>query len=197
MKTPVNNQKIILIMGAILALFLIILVIIDISQKKTVVVPKPVYPEVATSTATGTTPVIPTEVAPFRAEVPKDIVVPELTTKPQELKDKEIVIPTVVVAAAPGVESKFRSFSISADKNFYNPSKIIARVGDTVHINFTAVDKDYDIVFPNYRMSQVAKKGQTKILEFQAQQEGDFLYYCQACGGPNSQTVGHIIIVNK
>ncbi len=194
---PILNQKILLTAGVVLTLFLIILVIVDINHKKaTLVADQKLYPE-TTKQANQTEPIIPKATDAFRAEVPKDIVVPEMNTNPQTLTDKEIVIPSLVAQAAPGAESKLRSFSISADKNEYNPSKIIAYVGDTVHVSFTAVDKDYDIVFPNYNMMQQAKKGQTKILEFQALQEGDFLYYCDVCGGPNSQTKGHIIIVNK
>lgn len=185
-------------MGLVLAVFLIILVIVDISRRSDKEAAK-VYPETATKSGEIVIPVTRTETepSPFRAEVPANTVVPEMDTDPKKISDKEIVVPTYVAQAAPGTESKFRIFDIKGEANEYNPSKIIARVGDTVHINFTAVDKDYDIVFPDYKMSQQAKVGQVKILEFQALREGDFLYYCQSCGGPNSKTVGHIIIVNK
>ncbi|MFA5163045.1 MAG: cupredoxin domain-containing protein [Patescibacteria group bacterium] len=201
MKTnrPIFNQKMFLAMGVVLAVFLIILVIVDISRRSGKEAAKKVYPE---TTDKSTELVIPvgrteTEPSPFRAEVPANTVVPEMDSDPKKITDKEIVVPTYVAPAAPGIESKFRIFDIKGEDNAYNPSKIIARVGDTVHVNFTAVDKDYDIIFPDYSMSQQAKMGQTKVLEFQALQEGDFLYYCQACGGPNSTAVGHIIIVNK
>lgn len=195
---PIFNQKMFLVMGLILTIFLIILVIVDISRRGKKEAVK-VYPEQANKTGEIVIPVARTETepSPFRAEVPANTIVPEMDTDPQKITDKEIVVPSYVAQAAPGIESKFRIFDIKGEGNEYNPSKIIARVGDTVHVNFTAVDKDYDIVFPDYAMSQQAKLGQTKILEFQALQEGDFLYYCQACGGPNSKTVGHIIIVNK
>jgi hypothetical protein len=35
-------------------------------------------------------------------------------------------------------------------------------------------------------MKQTAKKGEGKVLEFQAVTEGKFLFYCDACGGLNS-----------
>lgn len=200
MKTnrPIFNQKMIITMGLVLTVFLIILVIVDISRRDKKAEVK-TYPEQASKSDEIVIPVArtQTEPSPFRAEVPANTVVPEMDMDPQKISDKEIVVPTYVAPAAPGIESKFRIFDIKGENNEYNPSKIIARVGDTVHVNFTAVDKDYDIVFPDYSMSQQAKLGQTKILEFQALQEGDFLYYCQSCGGPNSKTVGHIIIVNK
>ncbi len=130
----------------------------------------------------------------FRAAVPASIVVPEMNASLTPEQKKVIAVPTVVTPAAPGVSASFRSFDIKAENNTYTPSQIIGRVGDTIHVNFTAVDKDYDIVFPSYNMKQTALKGQTKILEFQAVQEGSFTYYCDKCGGPNGPTKGNIVI---
>jgi hypothetical protein len=44
-------------------------------------------------------------------------------------------------------------------------------------------------------MLQNAQQGETKILEFQANQEGSFTYYCSTCGGPEKGPMGNIIIV--
>jgi len=131
----------------------------------------------------------------FRQEVPVNVKVPEVNTVLSEAEKKVIAVPTVVVPAAPGATAQLRNFNIFAEGGKFIPSQIIANVGDTVHINFTAVDKDYDIVFPSYNMKQVATQGQTKILEFQALEDGSFLYYCESCGGSNSATDGKIIIV--
>lgn len=131
----------------------------------------------------------------FKEDVPQNIIVPDMNTELSEEEKKEVALPTVVVEAAPGSDAKFRDFNISAENDTFTPKKIIANVGDTVHVDFTAVDKDYDIVFPSYDMMQTAKKGQTKILEFQALQEGSFTYYCSACGGPTSGPNGSFIIV--
>lgn len=130
----------------------------------------------------------------FRTEVPKDIKVPEVNEKISEELKTVVAVPTVVTPAAPGATQKYRSFNISANAGVYTPSSIIGNVDDTIHINFTAVDKDYDIVFPSYNMKQTAKKGETKVLQFQAVQEGSFTYYCQMCGGENGPTKGSIII---
>lgn len=131
----------------------------------------------------------------YRQEVPEDIIVPELDTQLSEEQKNEIAVPKIVVPASSGSESNFRSFDIKAENNAFVPNKIIAKVGDVVHVNFSAVGGDYDIVFPSYNMKQVAKSGQTKILEFQAVEEGSFLYYCDSCGGENSNVKGNIIIV--
>jgi plastocyanin len=125
--------------------------------------------------------------------VPENVKVPEKG----ESVPEGVAAPEVVTEAAPGVSAKFRSFDIKAENNKFNPSTVIVRLGDTVHINFTAQDKDYDITFPDYGMKQTAKKGETKILEFQALIPGKFTFYCELCGGLNSTAKGYIIVSEK
>ncbi len=108
-----------------------------------------------------------------------------------------IAVPKVVIPAAPGVSASLRVFDISGNGGVFTPSTVTAYVGDTVHINFTAVDKAYDITFPDYNMKQTAQKGETKVLEFQATNAGKFTYYCDSCGGLKSNAVGYMEIVPK
>lgn len=196
------KKKIIIIAVAVVILGALILVLLN--NKKTVNSPNaPVGVEQAVQVVAvsdeATTPELGTnqQADKFRAEVPAEIKVPEKDTELSEAQKEEIALPTIVTPAAPGIEAQFRSFNIMAEGDKFTPSKVIANVGDTVHINFTAVDKAYDIVFPSYNMKQTAKAGETKILEFQAVMAGDFLYYCEACGGATSATKGNIIIVDK
>lgn len=125
-----------------------------------------------------------------RAEAPKNVKIPEAGEEAAE----GVAVPVSVTQAAPGVSAKFRLFTILAENDLFDPSTVIVKIGDTVHINFTAVDKTYDITFPDYGMKQTATKGQTKILEFQAVSDGKFTYYCSSCGGINSKTIGYIIV---
>jgi len=130
----------------------------------------------------------------FKTAVPANIKVPEVNEIIPAAQKEEIAVPSNVVAAAPGVESKIRNFEIQAENNKFTPSTIIVNQGDTVNIRFSAIDKDYDIVFPSYNMRQSAKKGQLKILAFQALETGSFTYYCEICGGIDSGAKGQIII---
>ncbi len=129
-----------------------------------------------------------------KMEVPEDITVPELE---DQLENKEIAVPLTVSKAGPQTEAMFRRFEISAEKDKYTPSEVIVNEGDTVHIDFTVIDKEYDITFPDYGMKQTAKPGEKKILEFQALTSGKFLYYCDLCGGIEGKTKGYIIVVPK
>jgi len=125
--------------------------------------------------------------------VPAGVKVPENG----ETAPKDVAAPISVVQSAPGVQTKIRTFNIKAERNIFNPSTVIVNVGDTVHINFTPIDKTYDITLPDYGLKQTVAKGETKILEFQALNEGKYLYYCDLCGGANSSAKGYVIISKK
>lgn len=125
-----------------------------------------------------------------QAPVPKNIKV----TEPGDKITAGIAVPITVQPAAPGVSAKFRAFNIKAEKNKFDPSTVIVKVGDTVHINFTAVDKTYDFVLPDYGMIQTAGPGETRIVEFQALTQGKYIYYCKLCGGLDSTAVGYVIV---
>jgi len=129
-------------------------------------------------------------VSPTREEVPEDIVVPE----PGAEVEEDVAVPQTVTEAAPGAEAKLRRFEIKAENNLYIPSMVIVNKGDTVHINFTAVDKKYDFVLPDYGMKQVAKPGETKVLQFGAVNEGKFLFYSDLYGGFEGEMKGYIIV---
>jgi hypothetical protein len=113
---------------------------------------------------------------------------------PEDLKDV-IAVPDEVVQSAPGVDSNIRIFKIRGEGNKFIPSQIIVNYKDTVHIDLVAVDKNYDIMFPAYGMRQTAKQGEEKVLEFQANSEGRFIYYCESCGGIESEAKGYITVV--
>lgn len=189
--------------GLIMALLavagiLVILVGIDILRKKPAPIQntdQPAAPQEQTTDIEEIVTMPQEQKDQFREDVPADIVVPDTGTQLTEEQKREIAVPTVVVPAAPGVASSFRDFDIRAEGGAYIPTKVIAKLNDTVHIDFTAVDGDYDIVFPSNNMMTVAKKGQTSLLEFRAEQSGSFTYYCSSCGGPEKGPKGNIIIV--
>lgn len=192
-----NKKKIILILGSA---FILVLVAIVIWQLKTNAnqplpleeVDNPFLPDTNQS---STTPRDWAE-TDVRKEVPVGVIVPETTsTVPAILKDK-IAIPETTAPANPGgTDAMTRAYSVRAEADTFIPEKIIVNMGDTVQINFTAIDKDYDVVLSGYNMKQNIKKGNTRLFEFQALRDGDFIYYCQTCGGLTSGPQGHVIVV--
>ena len=132
-----------------------------------------------------------------RKPVPVGTVVPEIDTEmPAGLKDK-IAVPEATAPVNPtsGSDAQIRTYTVRAEANKFIPEKIIVNQGDIVHIDFTAVDKDYDFVLGGYNMKQNVKAGGTASLEFQALKDGDFIYYCNTCGGLEAGPQGHIIVV--
>ena len=197
-KNKLNRESVIIFSGLIVILILVLLVVINPWKNFSGGPGTPIKTESApTNQATGQV-VVPTSTdsASFRAPVPANIVVPEKNTVLTGEQAKVIAVPTVVVPAAAQGSAHYRSFDIKGEWGLFIPSQITAYLGDRVHINLTAVDNDYDIVFPSYGMMISAKKGDTKFLEFAAMFEGSFDYYCSnACGGLSGPTKWKIIIV--
>ena len=191
-----NKKKILLLGGGVLVVIILAVMVIYALNKKQNVLPaeqgnipaEQTGEEPGTTSTTGSTD-------QYREEVPGDVKVPGMNENLTDAEKEVIAVPSIVTPAAPGASASFRSFSISGDGGKFVPAEIIARLNDIVHVNFTAVDKDYDIVFPSYGMRQSAKKGETKILEFQAVSEGSYTYYCDSCGGAKSPASGKIIVV--
>lgn len=105
--------------------------------------------------------------------------------------------PQIVGPANPSNTASFRSFTVSIKGNVFSPDTVIVKMGDIAHINFMAVDKDYDFTQPDYGFYVLIPKGQTKLVEFQATAEGKFTFYCKSCGGPAKGPVGYVVVVPK
>ncbi|MDD4931104.1 MAG: cupredoxin domain-containing protein [Candidatus Colwellbacteria bacterium] len=111
-------------------------------------------------------------------------------------QNPDVVIPSVVAPAAPGSTSKRREFNIEVANGVFTPSTVVVNIGDTVHINLTSIDREYDLTIPSLGIKQTVARGQTKPLEFQVNEVGSWPYYCDLCGGAESSTKG-ILVVNK
>jgi len=195
-----RERKLIIIFGIVLIVFLIVIIIWDLSRVKQTVGPTIIIPDYSAfipGDATTTSDTLPRdwETTEDRKPVPVGVKVPtENEVVPESLKDV-IAVPKEVIQAAPGVESQIRVFDIKGENGKFIPEKVIVNYNDTVRINFTAVDGDYNVIFSGYNMMQSAKVGETKILEFQANQDGRFSYYCEICGGFSKGVPGEIIVV--
>lgn len=127
------------------------------------------------------------------APVPANTVVPNAgdTSVPQN-----VATPHMQSAAAPSSNAAYRQFSISADNNAFVPATVIVKKGDTVDLEITAVDKNYDFTQPDYGFADPIMKGKTQKIQFQATTVGKFTFYCALCGGPAKGPVGYFIVTN-
>lgn len=123
-----------------------------------------------------------------------NVTVPEVGAKDAP---KDVAVPQNVAPGAPSGNTKLRIFGISVSGDKFTPNAVIVNFGDTVHINLTASDKDYDFFQPDYGLLAVLTKGQTKAAEFQATAAGKFTFYCRSCGGPAKGPVGYLVVVGQ
>lgn len=108
-----------------------------------------------------------------------------------------VAIPEVVRPAAPGVSSKYREFQVSIEGGKFVPDTVAVYANDIAHITFSAVDRTYDVVQPDYGFSLQIPKGTSKLLEGQFSKTGKYLFYCASCGGPDAGPVGYIVVTPK
>ena len=182
------NKKNLIILIAVLAIAVLILVAVVSLKSNGVPVPgKAGAPktEEGTGIPSGGTPTSAT-----REEVPEGVVVPEQGSK----AEGDVAVPSAVSEAAPGVSAKLRHFEIKAENGAYVPSTIIVNFGDSVYIDFKAIGKQYDIIVPDYGLTQTAGPGETKIVAFQANLSGKFLFYSKLYGGIDGEMKGYIIV---
>ncbi len=125
---------------------------------------------------------------------PVRITVPDTNTVLREEEKEIIAIPEIVVSASDHNDSQRRLFEIDLNNNVFVPRNVIVRKNDLVRIKYTAIDKDYDIVVPDYRLSLDIKQNTDRTLSFQAVKSGVFPYYCVTCGGLESSAQGSIIV---
>jgi hypothetical protein len=128
----------------------------------------------------------------LRDEDLKKISVPEPGQKFQE----GVAVPKESIIAAPEVESKLRIFEVKGENATILPSDFRAYQNDILSIKLTALDQDYDFYLEGYNLQVKAKKGETKIIEFQASNLGVYNFYCSLCS-TKEKPAGKIIIVPR
>ena len=132
--------------------------------------------------------------SPTRAPAPVDVVIPGKNSTNVPVN---VAKPNIETPANPGNSATFRGYAIRAANDAFSPDTIIVKQGDTVHLEFTAVDKDYDFTQPDYGFSVTVARGATKAFQFDATASGKFVLLCRSCGGPSQGPVGSIVIVAK
>lgn len=129
--------------------------------------------------------------------IPAVAAVPPNTSVPDEGATDappDVAVPVTQSAGNPAGTVSYRSFNISIDDGAYDPSTVIVKQGDTVNLELTAVDANYEFTQPNYGFNDSIMKGETQTIQFQALRSGDFTFYCESCGGPSKGPVGHLIV---
>ena len=83
-------------------------------------------------------------------------------------------------SANDALDTKLRFYDIKASKNGFEPNTITVNSGDSVELNLTAVDGDYDVDFAYLgAYFPVVKKGETKKLPLSTNLSGTFTFQCK------------------
>lgn len=130
--------------------------------------------------------------SPTHSAVPAGSVVPQ---KGGVGVGASVAVPVVQGPGDPAGNVDYRSFTLSIQSNAFSPDTVIVNQGDTVNLEITAIDANYEFTQPDYGFNDAIKKGKTQRIQFQALQSGDFTFYCESCGGPSKGPVGHLIVV--
>ena len=113
--------------------------------------------------------------------------------EPNDRNSKGTAIPNATVEPVLGATGKMRIFTVTAQDSRLSHQQIVVYEGDIVRINFSAHDDDiYDFTIPNLGISQQARNGETKIVEFQATSIGSYDFICSKC-----KTKGTLVVVPK
>ncbi len=125
----------------------------------------------------------------------------ELTQEQREV----IAVPERSASSNPfsDTTSQNRSFSFNLEANNLvntgdSGKEINVYQHDNLVLSFTAIDKDYDIYIPEFfNESFNIKADETIRRRFQAVNVGSFPYYCEVCGGIDSQASGIINVFER
>jgi len=133
--------------------------------------------------------------APSKVAAPPNVVVPEVSsTAPVPANFAK---PSVVANAAPNAETSFRIFNLNVEKSRVTPDTLAVYLGDTVHVEIVATDRNYDLVQPDYSFKWNLQKGVNKTFEFGAVNEGKFSFFCESCPNFENIPVAYLIVVKK
>ncbi len=114
---------------------------------------------------------------------------------------KDVVTTTVGKAEAPAsgnpsLDTKMRFYDMKATVRGFSPSNIAVNKGDTVEIDFTAVDGAYDLDFPYLgAYFSTVKKGEMKKFPFDTSIPGTFIFECRNSCPPGGKIQGTLIVL--
>lgn len=91
----------------------------------------------------------------------------------------DVAVPKNAVEIGEEKQAALRTFEIRGENGTFSPSTIVVNESDVVEIDLVAVDKDYDIFFPDFGVVKSAKKGTTEKLQFQADLFGEYAFGCK------------------
>ncbi|MDP3784586.1 MAG: cupredoxin domain-containing protein [bacterium] len=111
-----------------------------------------------------------------REKIKTEVKTPEPT---DEAQSEDIAVPKAAIKVGEEKQSAIRIFELRGENEKFSPSTIVVNELDVVEIELNAVDRDYDIFFPDFGVIKTAKKGTTEKIQFQAYPFGEYAFKCK------------------
>jgi hypothetical protein len=122
-------------------------------------------------------------IAPYSPEVPKNAT---LTPPKNEAPP----------SANSALGTKTRFFDLKATKDGFSPAIITVNHGDTLQVDFAAVDGDYDLDFPYLgAYFSVVKQGTTRRLPIDTSLSGTFAFQCRDHCPSGGVIAGQLVVL--
>lgn len=87
------------------------------------------------------------------------------------------------------------TFNIIAKNWEFEPNEIIVNKGDNVKLNIKSIDVNHGIAIPDFGISEFLTPGKEVTIEFIADKEGEFRFFCNVfCGEKHMMMKGKIIV---
>ncbi len=95
-------------------------------------------------------------------------------------------------------ESVVKEFNMVAKKWVFEPNQIIVQKGDQVRLTIISVDVSHGFALPDFDINVELKPGENVVVEFIADQAGDFTFFCSVfCGSGHSHMSGTLTVEEK
>jgi len=123
-------------------------------------------------------------------------VVEEVQVEEPVVEVVEEVVEELVVKEVPVVEEPVvKEFNIIAKRWDFTPGTITVQKGDNVKLSIESIDVRHGIAIPAFNINQQLNPGETTIIEFTADKEGSFRFFCSVlCGAGHSGMDGTLIV---
>lgn len=95
-------------------------------------------------------------------------------------------------AAQPGA---LKSFVITAHQFAFEPSEVRVKLGDRVKVSVTSTDVNHGFALPTFNVSEQLLPGKTVTVEFTADKQGTFPFFCTVfCGSGHADMHGQLVV---
>lgn len=119
-------------------------------------------------------------------------------TKPNNAENEPAKTATQTSKTAktpPATAALLKEFQMTARQWEFEPSTITVNRGDRVRLKITSEDVAHGLAIPQFKVNSRLEPGQETVVEFTADQNGTFTFFCSIfCGAGHSGMRGTLVV---